>query len=263
MTGMVTPKGITCIADVGSNWRISDSDIVNRLNIADVISQAAKAGVDIIKWQAWASNQAHGLPDRWQLPPAYYTYIIDLCKQYNITLMFTPCDVDSVEALMDADPTNRLTNWKIRGDDANNKTLINAIKKRTAMDTLYITINDMSTYVDAYVNTMGIPHVVMMHGTRTYPTLLSKAKFRQMDRLAEFINSDAGHRLALGYSSHVAPDDATLAAMLAVAKGATALEFHITAASAIDTPDRPVSLTIDEAARLIGKIKYIDRLLRN
>jgi sialic acid synthase SpsE len=128
------------IAECGVNWRtLSEAD--------EMIRQAAKAGANAVKFQAYNSEQAQiaGISqhlEKIRLMPVDIQYLYYRCQQHEIEFICTPFYLNAVVML-----NPYVSRWKIRYKDRNNLDLI-ALCKNTGKDMLISADNNTSRFTN-------------------------------------------------------------------------------------------------------------------
>lgn len=232
---------ITYIAEIGSNWRISN-DLDECWN--ELVNLISNIEADLVKFQAWDTpsfiNRKH--PDyntfkKFQLPKEWYPRLINLLGP---RFMATPFDKATADLLHSLGQKT----WKISSGDLVNTELITHIAKMN--QPIYLSTGNGNEYeikraVQLIRNHTFAP-LTLMHCISRYPTSINELGLPRLDYLHSF-------GVPVGWSSHVPPCTASVAASVAVSLGATVIEYHVMGSSA-NSPDAVVSLTTDEAKSL-------------
>ena len=95
-------------------------------------------------------------------------------------------------------------------------------------------------------------HVTLLQCTSAYPTPLDDVNLRAMGTLGERF------KLQVGFSDH---SQGTVAAVAAVALGATILEKHFTLDRSLPGPDHAASLVPDELAAMVEQVRGVEKAL--
>jgi len=79
------------IAEVGSNWKVSDDARVNLEMARRHIYDAAKCGAQAVKFQMYQDRELYGMAgmNRWELPQAWLPELASYASQNNIEFMCT------------------------------------------------------------------------------------------------------------------------------------------------------------------------------
>jgi len=260
---------IKYIAEIGSNWRISNDMADNWLNIADTIKDLAKIEVDggmYVKFQAWDTpefiHKAH--PDyknfeKYQLPIDWYPNLIELVEANGLQFMVTPFDFETVARFQDLG----VKYWKIASPDVVFHGLIKVVAEKATK--LFVSVGNASIQEIENVNNMLIsnfPSLIytLLHCTCRYPTQVNEIGFNRIKYLIDLNPWNMG----VGWSSHVVPEHATEVATLAAGMGVDVMEFHVyRPRGKLKTPDAPVSLKVSELKDLIKKVKLVEALMNS
>jgi N,N'-diacetyllegionaminate synthase len=98
----------------------------------------------------------------------------------------------------------------------------------------------------------GDPPALWFHCVSAYPAPASASNLRAMDSLRDALG------VPVGMSDHSMGDAVTLAA---VARGAVAIEKHLTLSRAMEGPDHAASLEPDQFAEMVRKIRLVESAL--
>jgi N-acetylneuraminate synthase len=210
----------------------------------EMIDQVARAGGHAAKFQTYkaatlaakttspaywdqtkeATSSQYELFQRWDnFGPVEYAELAAHCKLRGIDFMSTPFSLDAVDMLA---PLQTAT--KVASADLTNIPLLRKIAKT---NTPVIMSVGASSYqeIEHSLNVLveaGAPSVTLLHCILNYPTPQENANIGQIKKLQEMF----GHRVAIGYSDHVRPeDDGTVPAVeMAALFGAVVIEKHFT-----------------------------------
>jgi len=246
------------IAEIGSNWKVSEDMELNWIELENLVNKAAGAGADIIKFQAWNTpkfiHPEHPDYDRFkdfELPSEWYADLIMLCNELKVKFMATAFDKDTADALHELGQKY----WKIASGDINHLKLIEHIAKYG--QPMYISTGNANMYeIEQAVKTVckyNSNPLTILHCVSKYPTKLNEVGFNQLKKLV----SKYGLTHNIGWSSHVAYPDASIAASMAKALGATVIETHVCGVDS-GSPDSSFAMTPTQLELFIGVINLID-----
>ncbi len=223
------------IADACVNFR-------NIGEAADIIKEAANAGVDAVKFQAYRSEDViqH---ERWQdltrivLLEDEIKYLNTVCKHHHVEFMCTPMYDDAVKMLF-----SYVKRWKVRYADRNNVSLF----KKIYNDARPVLVSCSGPHDTIWIRTQRRRNIVLMFCVPEYPPTEVKIlrNFKPMG----------------GFSSHYS--DWTVP-YEAVTLGAEFIEVHAMLDNYSDSwvpPDAPVSLNITDLKKLVKGIRNHDLL---
>lgn len=223
-------------------------------NALRMVDEAVRVGADAIKFQTYKCERLlkPGHPD-WdmlkscELSEADFAKVAIHCESVGIEFMSTPGDVESLDFLVCDLSVKRI---KIGSDDLTFKPLLHkAINsgRQVIISTGMSTLTDIGKALPT--NYQG--RVTLLHCVSLYPCPPEHANLRALSKLKWF-------GCPIGYSDHVPGFDASIAA---VALGAQLIEKHVMLDEQTDVPDASVSLTFDQAADMIRRIKCVDSML--
>lgn len=236
------------------------------------IMEAAKAGVQIIKFQTYSPDKltTKAAPRFWQwdgdhdqdggqydsykilaTPEEDFTrFLKETCKQYDIEFMSTPFDLDSLSML------DRIGShgFKVASGDLTNVPLLRAIgatNKPVFLSTGASTIAEIFNAVNLLENA-GARDICIMHCTLCYPTRAEHANLSALvDIKANFPN------YVLGLSDHTIGE---LIPTLSVMLGAQVIEKHFTVDNNLpDSADHWLSINPAEISKLMCDLKTAEK----
>lgn len=267
--------GIFVIAEAGVNHNGSEEYALR------LVEAAACAGANAVKFQTFNAEslvaigtataeyqkKMTGLTDQFsmlkklEMSQELHKRLIGHCQKFSIEFMSTPFDIESAKFLMELDmarlkvPSGELTNLPfIRELASFNKPMILS----TGMASLEEVREAVTTVREERANkgfTEPLKEVLtLLHCTSNYPTRNSDVNLKAMQTMATALG------LPVGYSDHTA---GSLAAMAAVAMGATIIEKHFTLDRSMPGPDHQASLEPNELELMIQQIRQIEACLGN
>lgn len=230
------------IAEAGVNFYDTAAAMhITPLDAAKLyIAEAAKAGVDAVKFQAYKAKTivSKNSPAYWDLtkeptPTQYglfclhdsfnsgdYAALAVCCKENGVDFLCTPFDDASVDFL---DPLCSI--YKVSSSDLTNEPFLRHVagKKKP----VYLSVGASYLYeVDRAVQVLqegGCPEIALMHCILSYPTRHEDANLAQIETLRRVYPD-----LKIGYSDHTVPDPTMTVVTAAYLMGAQVLEKHFT-----------------------------------
>jgi N-acetylneuraminate synthase len=284
-------RPVFVIAEAGVNH---NGDIDRALALVDV---AADAGADAVKFQTFRAaslvsgaaakadyqlRQTGGeetqlqMLQRLELSTEDHRRLHARCAERGIEFMSTAFDSDSLDFLADAIGLRRI---KIAsGDLTNAPLLLHAARKRLPLllSTGMGTLDEVADALDVLafgltredapagrVDFAGLrdsqdgraalrERVTVLHCTTDYPCRMADVNLRAMQGLADAFG------LPVGLSDH-SPGIAVPTA--AAARGAVAIEKHVTLDRGLPGPDHAASLQPDELAAMVAAIRAVELAL--
>jgi N-acetylneuraminate synthase len=226
------------IAEIGVNHEGS----IDRAK--EMIEQVARAGGHAAKFQTYKADKLatkndspaywdqskeptasqHELFTRWDnFGAEEYSELAEHCNRNNILFMSTPFDLEAVDMLT---PLMPLT--KVASADLTNIPLLRKIGN-TGRPTIMSVGASSHQEIERSLNILlesGAQSVSLLHCVLNYPTPHAHAQLGQIQVLQEKF----GHRVCIGYSDHVRPeDDGSVPALeMATLFGVRVIEKHFT-----------------------------------
>lgn len=255
-----------CIAEVGINHN-GDLALARRM-----IEAAKAAGADAVKFQTFKAEEFCGDPDqtftyqsqgkpvtesmlamfkRYELPPETWQEIKSHCETVGITFFSTPQNRSDLDLLMQIG----VPAIKVGSDDFTNLPLLRSYVESKLPLILSCGMSDLAEVHQA-LDTVGwfdgYP-VALLLCTSQYPAPPKDVNIAKLTTLQQ-----AFPGLLVGFSDHT---QGTLAAALAVSRGARVFEKHFTLGKDMPGPDHWFSEEPDGLAKWIENIHTADTLL--
>ena len=209
-----------------------------------MIDQVARAGGHAAKFQTYKAatlaakstspaywdqtkeptSSQYELFQRWDnFGPAEYAELAEHCKLRGIDFMSTPFDLDAVDMLTPLMPVTKVASADLTNIPLLRK--IGATKRPVVMSVGASSHAEIERSLNVLLEA-GAASVTLLHCILNYPTPQENAQIGQIQVLQEKF----GHRVAIGYSDHVRPqDDGTVPAVeMAALFGAVVIEKHFT-----------------------------------
>lgn len=241
------------IAEIGSNWTTWD----------ELIKFTNSIEFDYIKFQIWKTerfiHQSHPgyqsyqdreLPDEWKPK---------LVRRFGKRLMASVFDEESAWEMNELG----LTNWKIASGDITHIRLIKYIARMN--HPIWISTGNANEYeikrAISTIREVNSRPITLMHCVAAYPCGLSDLALGRLDWLRKLAGGRPGAEgsVTLGWSSHVRPEVANIAAAVMMARGASELEFHVGPSSALaNSPDSVVSLNGKQWRTMHTQLKQVN-----
>ena len=284
------------IAEAGINHNGS-------LSIAKKLIKTAKdCGADAIKFQTYKSNllatptakkseyqneynkeiSQLKMLKKYELSKQDHEKLLEYSKKLKIDFISTPFDIDSLQYLVSK---LKLKTIKISSTDITNiPFLLEAGSKSTniiissgmsSIDDVKVALSSLS-YANKYkdskqkykFNTLRHKNfytrdhshkylsskVILMHCTTAYPAPLNELNLNVIETYRNIFN------ISIGYSDHSSD---TLTPIIAVAKGVSTIETHITLDKKMLGPDHKASLNPSEFKKYVNNIRESETMLGN
>ena len=235
------------IAEAGSNH---DGSLTKAKKLIDT---AARMGADAVKFQSFT---AEGLVNPLQAPEAFKIFrkiatpcewlqpLAEHAAQKGIVFLSTPFDSEQLDELERAG----VFAHKIASGDLTNLPFIEEIAAKKKPVFLSVGCADMAEVARAVdtVRAAGNERLVLMQCVANYPADRRTAQVAVVDTLRRAFACPAG------YSDHSSGD---LVPLLAVARGACAIEKHFTFDRFLPGPDHGFAMEIPEFTDMVKKIR--------
>ena len=255
-----------CIAEVGINHN-GDLAIAKRM-----IETAKLAGADAVKFQTFKADEFCGDPEqtftyksqgesitesmlamfkRYEFPPEHWQEIKRHCEKNEITFFSTPQNITDLDLLMKIG----VPAIKVGSDDFTNLPLLQTYAKSKLPLILSCGMSDLAEVHQA-LETVGWfdgASVALLLCTSQYPTPPEDVNINKLTTLQH-----AFPGLLVGFSDHTQD---SLAAALAIARGARIFEKHFTLDQQMPGPDHWFSEDPKGLTEWINTIHTADRLL--
>jgi N,N'-diacetyllegionaminate synthase len=233
--------------------------------LQSLVDAVAATGVDAIKFQVHLADAESSVLEpfrvrfspvdatrydywkRMELPLAEWRRLKDRCDALGVEFLATPFSNAAVDLLEEVG----VRRYKIGSGDAANPLLLERVAK-TGKEVILSTGLGSLAELDAataMLQAHGNPYAVLQCTTR-YPTA---AEDVGLPWLAYFRER---YRCPVGLSDH---SGTIYAGLGAVALGAVAVEAHVTFDRRMFGPDARASLTVDEFARLVEGIRFLEK----
>jgi N-acetylneuraminate synthase len=251
------------IAEVGVNHN-GDVETAKEL-----IRRGASAGADVIKFQTFTpekvvskgANKAtyqerSSSPDQYEmlsgltLTERQHQHLFDYCKEIGIEFASTPYSPRSVKTLESLD----VKRYKVASADIVNKPLLKAVAetgKPIILSTGMATLGEIERAVNL-LSKAGCENLTVLHCVSDYPTSPEQVNMRFMDTL------EAAFETRVGFSDHTT--GIHIPAM-AVSRGATVIEKHLTLDREMEGPDHFASLEPEQFGEMVSAIRDVEEAL--
>ena len=263
-----SPERTVVIAEAGVN-HLGQMDYAEKL-----ISAAARAGADIIKFQTYKADKltTKNAPRFWnwegeekadgsqhdsystldQFGESEYREMKILCDKYGIEFMSTPFDNDSVDLLVNVG----VKGFKVASCDLTNFPLLRYIASKNLpmlLSTGAASILEIREAISEVRQVSDCP-ILIMHCTLCYPTKVEDANLLALNDIQ---NNFPGY--LIGLSDHTL---GTLIASTSVALGVRAIEKHFTFDKTLPkSADHWLSLDEADLRKLVLDVRVIEASL--
>ena len=261
----MSSRKVIIIAEAGVNHN-------GDMNLAfQLIDEAAKAGVDYVKFQTFKSEKLvskvapkadyqnanmkqkggsqQEMLKKLELSEEQHLQLVDYCAKKGVKFMSTPFDLESADFL------NRLKMdyFKVSSGDITNLPLLKKLagfKKKVIFSTGMCTMNEIKDALEALLNNgLQRKDITILHCNTEYPTPFVDVNLNAMQTIAKQLNVE------VGYSDHTLGIEVPIAA---VALGARMIEKHFTLDKNFEGPDHKASLDPAELVAMVKAIRNIE-----
>lgn len=213
-------------------------------------AEAPKAQYQIGKGHQGESESQRDMLRRLELDEGAYPVLIDAARRNGIAFLSSPFDEESADLL----ERFGVEAFKIpSGELTNHPYLAHIARKGKPMivSTGMATLAEVEESVEV-IRAAGGAEIVLLHCVSSYPAPAGQINLRAMDTLRDRFH------VPTGFSDHTEGIEIPLAA---VARGAVAIEKHLTLDRALPGPDHTASLEPAEFARMTTLIREIESAL--
>lgn len=263
------------IAEAGVNYY--DIAIKHRIEPIEaakgMISEAARAGADAIKFQTYKAEKlaSKNSPAYWDTAKEDTATQYDLFKKYDkfdedeyrelakhaecnrIVFLSTPFDFESVDFLYELMPA-----YKISSSDITNLPFIEYIARQQKPIILSVgasTIEEIQTATQS-IEESGNAEIALLHCILNYPTHYEDANLGMISHLkACFPN------YLIGYSDHTVPDSNMLVLTTAFLLGAKIIEKHFTLDKTLKGNDHYHSMDPLDLKEFVSNIQLLNQII--
>lgn len=238
------------IAEAGINHN-GDLELAKEL-----VRQAAKSGADAVKFQIFHAERLveEGTPEfemfkKYELPDDAWKELSLLAEREGIIFMATPFDLEAVKIMEEIGAPA----YKIASGDITNFELISSVARKwkpVFLSTGGATLAEIKAAIDCIYGEEN-ERIVLLHCVSCYPAPLEDLNLKAIDDLWEHFY------LPVGFSDHSVGIEA---ALVAVSMGAVAIEKHFTLDKTLPGPDHVHSLTPQELAEMVSRIRRIEKM---
>jgi sialic acid synthase SpsE len=246
------------IAEVGSNHNQNYGLAISH------IDEAAKAGVDAVKFQTFRADShiskyakmpsylegydnLHDLIKTLELDRDWQKPLKEYAESKGLIFFSSPCDNDAVDQLEDLD----VLLHKIASFDLPDLDLVRYIaktKKPILMSTGLADWMEIQRAVDV-CKEEGNKNIILLQCTSLYPAPEGMSNLKSMDTMARAFNT------ITGYSDHTMGDTIAIAS---VAMGASVVEKHFTLDRSLPGPDHSFAIEPNELKTMVNKIRLVE-----
>ena len=263
------------IAEMGVNFY----DTAKALNITPMeaakmyIDKAAEAGVDCAKFQSYKADTivSKNSPAYWDLSKEPtktqhalfqkhdsfneedYKELCDYTHSKGLDFTSTPFDYASADYLEDM-----VDFYKISSSDLSNLPCIRHVAKKGKKMIVSVGAAYLSE-VDEAIRAMievGNNDITILHCVLSYPTDPKNANLKIIETLKKTFPN-----VKVGFSDHVAPDDAMMTLAVAYMLGSEVIEKHFTLDKTLPGNDHYHSGDPDDFKKAISNFQWIDSVL--
>lgn len=226
----------------------------------DYVKQAKDAGANALKFQLFTADGilnplTPGLKGTYdyfkttQTPRGWFPKLLGLCNKAKIDLLCTPFDEEAASFLNDLG----LPAIKVASGDLTNHQLLSRIakfKKPVILSTGMATMGEIKQAV-RILEKNGCQELALLQCTSVYPMPYEDANALAIQTLvSEF-------KTVTGYSDN--GSKGIIVPLVAVALGASIIEKHVTSQKERDNMDDVFSLSVEEFAQMVGRIRQLEK----
>jgi N-acetylneuraminate synthase len=197
----------------------------------------------IIRTPPWEGLNYYQLYRKIALPRRHTQKLFDVARDCGVTIFSSPFDESAVALLEGLQcPAYKIASFEVCDDPL--LQAVGATGRPVLVSTGVASLEDVEETLRV-LRAAGSTDVALLHCISTYPATAADMNLRTMDRLAAL-------RCPVGLSDHSL---GTLAATLAVARGACLIEKHFTLSRADGGPDSAFSVEPHELTELVRAVR--------
>jgi sialic acid synthase SpsE len=222
------------------------------------VEEAARVGADAVKFQLFMADEmiaplTEGLKETYEYfkanetPRDWFPKLKALCDEKGIDLLCTPFSRDAA-TFLDAVGVPAV---KIASGEMTNLQLLGHVAKLgkpVILSTGMATMDEVRRAVDV-VRMKGV-EIILLQSVSVYPTRYEDANVSAMDALGKAFD------VPVGYSDN--GSEGLLVPLLAVARGASMIEKHVTLKKERGDIDDVFSMSIDEFEGMVERIRSLE-----
>ena len=235
------------IADIGSNFKRTNSNEENKQLAIRQIGYAAAAGVNAAKFQLYTHKELYGYDgdDTWALPKEWLGDLSDACRESNIHFMCTAFSPDGVDLVDPFVSVHKVASSEMKYLDL----ITRIIKTRKPL----IISTGCAHYLEVewlinYLSCEKVNNYCLMECVAAYPA-------KPSDYNIEWLKNWNGGLLECGISDHTLSNTV---ALTSIGYGTTIFEKHFDAFKGGgygETPDSCVSIGLEEMRSYVNSLK--------
>lgn len=241
---------VLIIAEIGEN-HIGDMERAMRM-----IAEAAKAGVDMVKFQSYlASEVADSDPEKeWfakvQLSDEAHYELKECAEQHDVEFISSPFSFNRAKLLCEGLGLKKI---KIASSEMLNFPLLDYINQHAEVVFISTGMATLDEIKLALSHLSQVKTCYIMHCVTQYPARIEDVNLSVLTTLkAAFSN------YLIGYSDHTV---GTLAPVIAAALGAQAIEKHFTLDKTLPGTDHVLSVTPQQLREMVQMIRETETIL--
>ena len=182
-----------------------------------------------------------------QLTQKQFKILFNFCKKNKIKFLSTAFDLKSLNFINSLNPefikipSGEITNFQLIKE-------ITQLKKKVILSTGMSNLNEVLRTLSIYKN----KQILLMSCRSSYPVDLKDIDLGEIKYLKEITG------LNVGFSDHTEGFESSI---VAVIKGASMIEKHVTLDKNLKGPDHKFSLNLDEFSDFVQKIRNTEKIL--
>jgi N,N'-diacetyllegionaminate synthase len=183
-----------------------------------------------------------------QLSPAEHFELSKYCISNGVEYLCTAFDLESLKYLDDVIGIGR---YKIASGEIFSLDILDYIRSKTKpiiLSTGMATYDEITRTVE-YLNEFRQKDITVLHCISSYPAMLSNVNMNVMSSIEE------RYHCPVGFSDHTLGN---LSSIVAVSKGASVIEKHVTFDKKMPGPDHKASATIHDFEELVKSIREVE-----
>jgi len=247
--GFNTENKTYVVAEIGINHG-GDLGLAKKL-----IDSAATTWCDAVKFQTYITEKRvppdspiFDILKKCELPLSAFEELKEHTNQYKLDLFSTPFDEESLTCLQEI----KCNLYKVSSFDVTNHKFLSSIAQTEKPIILSVGMANIDEITRAYqILRNGTEKIALLHCISAYPTQAYDANLAAIYELQDKFDC------VIGQSDHT---NDILVPLYAVAAGAQIIEKHYRINENMDCVDGPVSITQDQMAEMVKKIRLVEKI---
>jgi N,N'-diacetyllegionaminate synthase len=243
---------------------IASAHCGNYRELENLIRCSKSAGADYVKLQIFDVASLLALHDvelsdlkHIELEPSAWREALSFCEQLGVKTIIEPYDEASLDLALEFP---FISGYKIPASETSNLPFIEKLSKNTNLILISAGGSKLDEISEALIRVREVAssscEIVILHGIQSFPTLIEDSWLGKISFLASKFN------VCIGYADHISAENVMgrlIISLMAIAKGATYIEKHITLDRSKKEYDYYSALDPNEFQEFIEEIRLYEK----